>query len=101
MDIADFASRLIKLREQKDVSAREMSLAIGQNESYINGVENQKSFPSMDAFFYICEYLGVTPSEFFAVEVPAPAKVKELAAVAERLPAADIDLLINLAKKIK
>lgn len=101
MDITAFALRLIKLREQKNVSAREMSLAIGQNENYINGIENKKNYPSMDNFFYICEYLGVTPSEFFAVEVPAPARLKELLAAAERLPAADIDLLISLAKKIK
>ena len=101
MDITAFALRLIKLREQKNVSAREMSLAIGQNENYINGIENKKNYPSMDNFFYICEYLGVTPSEFFAVEVPAPVRPKELLAAAERLPAADIDLLISLAKKIK
>ena len=101
MDINDFAVRLVNLREQKGVSAREMSLSLGQNVNYINTIENNKSFPSMDGFFYICEYLGITPSEFFAIETQAPAKVKELAAVAERLSAKDIDLLIELAKKIK
>ena len=101
MENLDFVNRLINLRKQKNVSAREMSLALGQNVNYINTIENNKSLPSMDGFFYICEYLEITPSEFFAVEVPAPAKVKELAAIAERLPAADIDLLINLARRIK
>lgn len=43
-----------------------MSLAIGQNSSYINRIENQRAFPSMQGFFYICEYLGVTPGAFFA-----------------------------------
>lgn len=33
-----FAERLNYLRVQKKVSAREMSLALGQNESYINRV---------------------------------------------------------------
>lgn len=46
-----FAERLASLREQKRVSAREMSLAIGQNESYINRIENKKAFPSMQGFF--------------------------------------------------
>lgn len=60
-----FSARLTQLRESRNVSAREMSLAIGQNESYINRIENQKSYPSMQVFFYICEYLHITPQEFF------------------------------------
>lgn len=60
-----FSDRIAELRIQKNVSAREMSLALGQNESYINRIENQRSFPSMQVFFYICEYLNVTPKEFF------------------------------------
>ena len=61
-----FSRRLAQLRAQKGVSAREMSLAIGQNSSYINRIENQRAFPSMQGFSYICEYLGVTPGAFFA-----------------------------------
>ena len=45
-----FAERLYKLRTQKNVSAREMSLDIGQNDSYINRIENAKALPSMQAF---------------------------------------------------
>ena len=60
-----FSNRITELRIKKNVSAREMSLALGQNESYINRIENQRSFPSMQVFFYICEYLNVTPKEFF------------------------------------
>ena len=41
-----FSERLAQLRESKNVSAREMSLAIGQNESYINRIENKKSYQS-------------------------------------------------------
>ena len=57
--------RLAKLRTQKGVSARDMSLSLGQANNYINNIENKKSLPSMPSFFYICEYLGVTPQEFF------------------------------------
>ena len=41
-------------------SAREMSLALGQNPSYINRIENGKALPSMQGFFSICEYLQIT-----------------------------------------
>ena len=46
-----FSQRLNELRTQKGVSARDMSLSLGQCESYINKIENQKSLPSMNVFF--------------------------------------------------
>lgn len=55
----------------------------------------------MKNFFYICDYLDITPNEFFATNIKAPARVRELLDFAERLSAADIDLLISLAKKLK
>lgn len=60
-----FADRLAYLRNQKGISAREMSLMIGQNPGYINNIETGKALPSMSGFFYICEYLNITPQEFF------------------------------------
>lgn len=73
-----FAERLSALRLKKNVSAREMSLAIGQNASYINRIENRRAFPSMQCFFYMCEYLGVTPQEFFDAEIDALPENKKL-----------------------
>ena len=37
--------RLAKLRMQKGVSARDMSLSLGQANNYINNVENKKTLP--------------------------------------------------------
>lgn len=67
-----FAIRLAKLRTAKGVSARDMSLSIGQNAGYINNIENGKALPSMAGFFYICEYLGITPQEFFDFDSEQP-----------------------------
>lgn len=48
------ALRLAQLRVSDGVSAKEMSLAIGQNAGYINNIENRKSLPSMSSFlFYV------------------------------------------------
>lgn len=73
-----FAARIAVLREQKYVSARDMSLSLGQNPNYINQIENRKNFPSMQVFFYICEYLGVTRQEFFAEDSDNPVQLREL-----------------------
>ena len=60
-----FSARLTALHVEKGVSARDMSLSHGQSESYINKIENRRTMPSMAGFFYICEYLGITPGNFF------------------------------------
>ncbi len=80
-----FALRLSALRQQKGVSAREMSLALGQNTNYINRIENGKNYPSMQSFFYICEYLGVTPQEFFEEKNAAPTRLNNLIVKLKRL----------------
>ena len=70
--------RLTQLRMQKNVSARDMSLSLGQANNYINSIENRKALPSMQSFFYICEYLGVTPQEFFDEGNACPVRLREL-----------------------
>lgn len=68
----DFSIRLAKLRTTKGVSARDMSLSIGQNPGYINNIETGKALPSMSTFFYICDYLNISPQEFFEENVAFP-----------------------------
>ena len=46
-----FCERLTQLRLKKGVSARDMSLSLGQSESYINRIESKKMLPSMSVFF--------------------------------------------------
>lgn len=93
-----FYDRLSKLRNEKGVSARDMSLTIGQSSGYINGLENRNGFPSMQVFFYICEYLGVTPSEFFDDNINCPTDYKE---IIEDLNALDSEQLQNIKAIIK
>lgn len=96
-----FAKRLSQLRREKKVSAREMSLAIGQCSNYINTIELGNSFPSMSGFFYICEYLGVTPSEFFDLDNKNPKETDELLTAYRRLNLKQQELVLSLIKEIK
>ena len=73
-----FADRLAQLRIEKGVSARDMSLSIGQSAGYINNIENKNNLPSMSLFFYICEYLNITPKDFFDIETENPEKLNEV-----------------------
>lgn len=65
MDENFIRNRLSRLREEKQVSERKMSLDLGHSTSYIRSITCGRSLPSMGEFLYICEYLGITPMEFF------------------------------------
>lgn len=92
--------RLAKLRIQKGVSARDMSLTLGQANNYINNIENRKSLPSMQAFFYICDFLGVTPQEFFDEKNSYPETLREFMDEARKLDAESIEYLLGIMRKM-
>ena len=94
------AQRIEELRIQKGVSARDMSLSLGQSDGYINKIENGRTLPSIPGFIYICEYFDITPQEFFNVESPAPQRSKELLREIEKLNAVQIDHLMQIVKDI-
>lgn len=97
----EFCKRMTQLRMQKGVSARDMSLSIGQSPNYINGIESGKNYPSMETFFYICDYFGITPKEFFDIESTNPCKAAELMEIAKSLPNEQLELFIALGRAIK
>ena len=101
MEIKEFAERLAKLRMNKGVSARDMSLSIGQSEGYINNIENKVNFPSMTVFFYICEYLGITPAEFFETESQNPIKEQKILKELKGLKNEDLNMIMELVRKLK
>lgn len=96
-----FIDRLVKLRMNKGVSARDMSLSIGQSEGYINNIENGINFPSMTVFFYICDYFGISPMEFFDINSNNPIKNKELLEATKNLSNDKLEHLIAIAKSMK
>ena len=100
MDYMDwFPRRMAQLRMQKGVSARDMSLSLGQSESYVNKIENRHTLPSMTGFFYICEYFGLTPEEFFH-NSNDPFTAKELWNEFEKLRPEHAEHILQLIKAL-
>ena len=95
-----FSMRLAHLRMQKGVSARDMSLSLGQNVNYINNIENGKAMPSMTAFFFICAYLHVTPTEFFDFEAEDPQQSRMLGEKLRRLSSRQTEAFITLVDTV-
>lgn len=97
----NFINRLAYLRMQKNVSARKMSLSIGQNEGYISKIENNYSYPTIQSFLHICEYLGITPMEFFNYENQCPQISKELINEIRKLDYKQTHFLLEFIKTFK
>lgn len=95
-----FYKRLAELRIQKGVSARDMSLSLGQSESYINKIENKRTLPSLTGFIYICEYFGITPQEFFNIDASTPQKSKEIMREIEKLTPTQAEHILQVIKDL-
>lgn len=96
----DFKLRLSKLRTAKGVSAREMSLSIGQNAGYINNIESGKALPKMNSFFFICEYLGITPQEFFDYDSQFPESLRILMDNMKKLDKKQLCIISDLVNEL-
>lgn len=96
MDESFIAKRISQLRIKKGVSARNMSLSIGQNPVYINNIESGKALPSVMGLFYICDYLKITPMEFFDEDNQNPTKLKKVISLLKKLNDEQLQLVIDI-----
>lgn len=93
--------RITQLRLQKNVSEREMSLDMGRGHAYIHNIVAGASLPTMESFLEICEYLCVSPMEFFDCELTNPTNTKEIYEELKRLCKNDTNKLLNFLKIMK
>ena len=56
--------------------------------------------PSMSGFFYICEYLNITPKDFFDTELSSPLLVKELYDELGKLSPSKAEHILQIIKDI-
>lgn len=90
-------TRITELRIKKGVSEYKMSTDMGHSKSYIQSITSGRALPSLSEFIYMCEYLGVTPKEFFDKENSEPILVQHLCSLVRDLPRKDLLALINIA----
>ncbi len=93
--------RISILRTKKGISEYKMSLDLGHSKSYVQSISAGRALPSLSEFLYICEYLGVTPKEFFDEETKDPQLVRELYNTSLSLEKEDLEVLLSMAKRLK
>ena len=100
MDDRFVRNRISELRTKKGVSEYKMSLDLGHSKSYIQSISSGKALPSFSEFLFICDYLGVTPKEFFDADTKEPQLVCKLTEVAKNLTTDDLAALITMAERL-
>ncbi len=100
MDLQFIRDRISVLRTKKNVSEYKMSLDLGHSKSYMQSISSGRALPSMSEFLYICEYLGVTPKEFFDDGMQEPLLVRKLCALTRNMSEADLNILITTAERL-
>lgn len=85
---------------QKGVSARDMSLSLGQNKNYVNQIENGTALPSLSGLFYICDYFQISPQQFFDEGNSNPNELTELIEKLKKLDAESLEHIAGMARKL-
>lgn len=96
MDYAYIKQRITDLRIDKGVSEYQMSLDLGHSRSYMQNISSGRSKPSIEEFLYICDYFGITPSDFFDEKNQEPILIQKALSGMRSLTDKELLALINL-----
>ena len=58
-------NRIAELVKVKKISTIKMSEDLARSKDYIDNIIEHKQLPSMQSFLAICDYLELSPAEFF------------------------------------
>ena len=100
MDFQFICVRFSVILTQKYVSESRMSTDLGLSIIYMKIISSGRSMPSLGEFLYICEYLGVTPREFFDEDMKEPQLVQKLYELTRNMSEADLNVLISTAERL-
>ena len=77
-----------------------MSLDLGHSKSYIQSISSGRALPSMSEFIVICDYLGITPQEFFDTDTSNPILTREITEKLRKFTDADLQLLLAILNRM-
>ena len=100
MDANFIRERITELRLKKDVSEHRMSMDLGHARSYIHSIVSGRVLPSMSEFLSICEYLEITPKNFFDEELKGAAQFTKLEKNVRKLSEQDLTFITDLAERL-
>ena len=101
MDEKFVRERMTQLRLKKGVSEYQMSYDLGHSRGYIYNISSGKALPPLKEFFAICDYLEVTPQQFFDEENRQPELIQKAIFGMKTLSESDLLLLLSLINRMQ
>lgn len=92
--------RITQLRLQKGVSEYQMSYDLGHSRGYIYNISSGKALPPLKEFFAICDYLEITPQQFFDDTDQNPELVQKALTGMRQLDEDDMLMLLGIINRL-
>lgn len=98
---SDFVrERITNLRIQKGVSEYQMSYDLGHSRGYLYNISSGKSLPPISELLEICDYFGITPSQFFDTSTENPALLQSVIEELKKLNDDDLMLILSNIRRL-
>lgn len=101
MDEEFVRDRITQLRLQKGVSEYTMSYELGHSRGYIYNFSSGKALPPLKELFAICDYFGISVSQFFDENANAPYLSNKVLNEIKTLDEKDILLILQIIQRLK
>ena len=103
MDKTFVQTRYATIRLAHNISARKLSIELGQSSEYINQIENGRNLPSLEGLFNFCDYFHITLGEFFEEDYAYPVEYKKIIKELNKLSSLELkqiyDLILLISSK--
>lgn len=93
-------ARYSTIRNAHNISARKLSLELGQSSEYINQIENGKCLPSIEGLLNFCDYFNISIAEFFNEEFKYPIEYRGIIAELNKMDKLALNQIFELLKLI-
>lgn len=86
--------RIFELIENSNISATKLSEELHLNKGYFTDVRREKQSVPYDVLSRICEYFGITLSEFFDPNYPLKETYREVSLLYQQIPEDQVQTVI-------
>ncbi|MDE5721504.1 MAG: helix-turn-helix domain-containing protein [Clostridia bacterium] len=100
MDKSFIRDRYAKIRLAHNMSARKLSLELGQSTEYINQIESGKNMPSVEGLLNFCNYFNISVGEFFEERFNYPVEYASILEELNKMDAMTVKHIYELLKII-
>ncbi len=100
MDKNYIKDRYAKIRLAHNISARKLSMELGQSTEYINQIENGRCLPSVEGLLNFCDYFQISVGEFFEERFQYPVQYSKIIEELNRMDEQTVGKIYELLKLI-